>query len=132
MRSISRSSCCGINSTSSLAARHDRPISPRCPWQNVDVQRLIGATRRECVDHLVAFNEWTFVGGLATYVRYYKGACTHRSLNQDTPFGRLVQRVGTITNVPHWADCTIRSSEFDFGKAQEELKWNPITILCWA
>jgi hypothetical protein len=54
------------------------------------------------------------------------------SLNQDTPFGRLVQRVGTITSVPHWADCTIRSSEFDFGKAQEELKWNPITILCWA
>jgi hypothetical protein len=69
---------------------------------------------------------------LATYARYYNGACTHRSLYQDTPFGRLVQRVGTITDVPHWADCTIRSSEFYFGKAQEELKWNPITILCWA
>jgi hypothetical protein len=54
------------------------------------------------------------------------------SLNQDTPFGRLVQRVGAITSVPHWADCTIRSSEFDFDKAQEELKWNPITILRWA
>jgi len=28
----------------------DRPISPRSPWQNPYVERLIGTVRRECLD----------------------------------------------------------------------------------
>jgi transposase InsO family protein len=35
----------------------DRPIAPRCPWQNGHAERLIGSIRRECLDHLVIFNE---------------------------------------------------------------------------
>src|SRR5438445_13604228 len=30
----------------------DRPISPRSPWQNPYVERLIGTVRRECLDHV--------------------------------------------------------------------------------
>ena len=33
----------------------DRPISPRSPWQNPYVERLIGTLRRECLDHLLDF-----------------------------------------------------------------------------
>jgi transposase InsO family protein len=35
----------------------DRPTSPRSPWQNGFVERLIGSIRRECLDHVVVFGE---------------------------------------------------------------------------
>src|SRR5262245_52737409 len=35
----------------------DRPISPRSPWQNPYVERLIGTVRRECVDRVLVIGE---------------------------------------------------------------------------
>jgi transposase InsO family protein len=35
----------------------DRPISPRSPWQNPYVERLIGTLRRDCLDHILIFGE---------------------------------------------------------------------------
>jgi transposase InsO family protein len=35
----------------------DRPISPRSPWQNPYVERLIGTVRRECLDRVLIFGE---------------------------------------------------------------------------
>ena len=32
-------------------------IAPRSPWQNPYVERLIGSVRRECLDHVIVFNE---------------------------------------------------------------------------
>ena len=31
--------------------------APRSPWQNLYVERLIGSTRRECLDHVIVMNE---------------------------------------------------------------------------
>jgi transposase InsO family protein len=31
--------------------------APRSPWQNAYVERVIGSMRRECLDHIVTFNE---------------------------------------------------------------------------
>ena len=31
--------------------------APRSPWQNPHVERVIGSIRRECLDHVVIFNE---------------------------------------------------------------------------
>jgi transposase InsO family protein len=31
--------------------------APRSPWQNAYVERVIGSIRRECLDHVVVFNE---------------------------------------------------------------------------
>jgi transposase InsO family protein len=35
----------------------DRPISPRSPWQNGHMERLIGTVRRECLDRMLIFGE---------------------------------------------------------------------------
>ena len=32
----------------------DRPITPRSPWQNGDVERLIGSIRRECLAWIIS------------------------------------------------------------------------------
>ena len=42
----------------------DRPTSFRSPWQNGYAERLIGSVRRECTDHLIAFNGITFAESL--------------------------------------------------------------------
>ena len=39
----------------------DRPTSPRSPWQNGFVERLIGSIRRECLDHLLCSASCIFV-----------------------------------------------------------------------
>jgi hypothetical protein len=31
--------------------------APRSPWQSPHAERLIGSIRRECLDHLIVFNE---------------------------------------------------------------------------
>ena len=35
----------------------DRPTAPGSPWQNGQVERLIGSIRSESLDHLVVFGE---------------------------------------------------------------------------
>jgi hypothetical protein len=35
----------------------DLPTAPRSPWQNRHTERLIGSIRRECLDHVVVFDE---------------------------------------------------------------------------
>ncbi|MFB3153200.1 MAG: integrase core domain-containing protein, partial [Candidatus Acidiferrales bacterium] len=31
--------------------------APRSPWQNPFAERVIGSIRRECLDHVIIFNE---------------------------------------------------------------------------
>ena len=51
----------------------DRPITPRSPWQNGHVERLIGSIRRECLDHVVVLGERHLRHLLANYAAYYNG-----------------------------------------------------------
>ena len=77
----------------------DRPITPRSPWQNGHVERLIGSIRRECLDHVVVLGEGHLRHLLANYGAYYNGARTHLALDKDTPLHRPVQAVGRIASV---------------------------------
>jgi putative transposase len=43
----------------------------RSPWQNAYVERLIGSIGRECLDHVVVFNERHLLRVLSSYVDYY-------------------------------------------------------------
>ncbi len=48
--------------------------APRSPWQNPCAERLVGSIRRECLDHLLVFNEASLRRALNSYFRYYKFA----------------------------------------------------------
>jgi transposase InsO family protein len=74
----------------------DRPISPRSPWQNTYVERLIGTLRRDCLDHVLIFGERHLRRVLTLYSLYYNETRTHLGLSKDTPRRRAVQRSGTI------------------------------------
>jgi len=55
--------------------------APRSPWQNAYVERVIGSIRRECLDHLVIFNDPRLRRVLSSYVDYYQRTRTHLSLD---------------------------------------------------
>jgi putative transposase len=46
-------------------------IAPSSPWQNPFVERLIGSIRRECLDHVVIFNERHLRRVLSSYFQYH-------------------------------------------------------------
>jgi len=77
----------------------DRPITPRSPWQNGHVERLIGSIRRECLDHVVVLGEKHLRLLLADYLTYYNGVRTHLALDKDSPFHRPAQTTGRIASV---------------------------------
>ena len=46
---------------------------------------MIGSIRRECLDHVIVFNEIHLRCILTDYLSYYHRHRTHRSLEQDCP-----------------------------------------------
>src|SRR5215467_7512021 len=75
---------------------------PRCPWQNPYVERLIGSIRRECVDHVIVWNQRSLRHILQSYFQYYEKSRTHLALAKDTPEPRAVDRPenGRIVGIP--------------------------------
>jgi putative transposase len=65
--------------------------APRSPWQNPFVERLIGSIRRECLDHLIIFNERHLRRVLSSYFQYHHRTRTHLSLDKDCPQPRPIQ-----------------------------------------
>ena len=72
---------------------HEVLTAPRSPWQSPFVERLIGSIRRECLDHVIVFNEASLRGILKSYFRYYEHSRTHLSLAKDAPENRPIQPV---------------------------------------
>jgi putative transposase len=64
--------------------------APRSPWQNAYVERAIGSIRRECLDHIVIFNERHLRRVLSSYLDYYHRTRTHLSLDKDCPDPRPI------------------------------------------
>ena len=48
--------------------------APRSPWQRAYVERVIGTIRRECLDHMIVFNESSLSRHLQAFVGYYNCA----------------------------------------------------------
>jgi transposase InsO family protein len=54
--------------------------APRSPWQRAYVERVIGTIRRECLDHLIVFNEHRLHRHLQAFVDYYHRHRVHLAL----------------------------------------------------
>ena len=65
--------------------------APRSPWQNPFVERLIGTLRRDCIDHVIVFNENHLRRLLRCYLAYYHSCRTHLSLEKDSPEPRKAE-----------------------------------------
>src|SRR5271157_4739638 len=76
--------------------------APRSPWQNAYVERVIGSIRRECLDHIVIFNERHLRRVLSSYVDYYQRTRTHLSLDKDCPDTRPImpRKIGKVVSIP--------------------------------
>jgi putative transposase len=76
--------------------------APRSPWQNPYAERLVGSIRRECLDHMLVFNEAFLRRTLSSYLRYYGRSRTHLSLAKDAPEARVVQppELGPVVELP--------------------------------
>ena len=77
-------------------------IAPKSPWQNPYVERVIGSIRRECLDHMIIFNENHLRKVLRDYFDYYHESRTHLGLDKDCPVHRQVDppELGKIVAIP--------------------------------
>ena len=96
----------------------DRLIASSCLRQNAYAGRVIGSIRRECLDHLIIFNETHLRHVLRSYFRYDNSTRTHLSLAKDkhtpAPFNVKVRSCASHTS----AGCIIRSFESDYWYGQ--------------
>jgi hypothetical protein len=51
--------------------------APHSPWQNPFVERVIGTIRRDCLDHVIVWNERSLRRTLRVYLDYYHHWRTH-------------------------------------------------------
>ena len=65
--------------------------APRSPWQNPYVERLVGSIRRECLDHIIVWNQRSLRRILQSYFAYYERSRTHLALAKDSPEPRAVE-----------------------------------------
>jgi transposase InsO family protein len=77
-------------------------MAAKSPWQNRYAERVIGSIRRECLDHVIVFNERHLWQILRDYFAYYHGSRTHLALDKDSPEHRDVEPpgLGEIVAIP--------------------------------
>lgn len=80
----------------------DHRISPRSPWQNGHVERLIGTLRRELLDHVIVLNSWHLLRLLDEFKKYYNRDRPHAALDQVPPEPREVHppAMGKVVALP--------------------------------
>jgi hypothetical protein len=73
------------------------------PWQNPFAERVIGTLRRECLDHVIVWNERSLKRRLRQYLPYYHRWRTHLSLDKDAPVLRPIQEpeCGAVVAISH-------------------------------
>jgi len=76
--------------------------TPHSPWQRAYIERVIGSIRRECLDHVIVFDEGSLRRILSSYFNYYHRSRTHLSLEKDAPEPRAIQppEMGPLVALP--------------------------------
>ncbi|MFH2053280.1 MAG: transposase [bacterium] len=80
----------------------DKPISARSPWQNGYCERMVGTLKRECLNHMIIFNEGHARRIIREFLQYYHDDRTHQGLGQETPGGREIEHpeIGPVKSRP--------------------------------
>jgi putative transposase len=79
---------------------HEVLGAPRSPWQRAYVEWVIGSIRRECLDHVIVFDEESLRRTLRSYFSYYHRSRLHLALGKDSPDSRSVQSIGRVIARP--------------------------------
>ena len=58
------------------------------------VERLIGTLCRECLEHVIVFNDASLYRQVKSFMEYYHESRTHLSLAKDTPEPRPAHPLG--------------------------------------
>ena len=76
--------------------------APRSPWQNPFAERFVGSIRRECLDHVIVWNERSLRRILQSYFSYYQRSRTHLALGKDAPESRALEppEQGRVVAIP--------------------------------
>jgi hypothetical protein len=76
--------------------------APRVPQQRAYIERVIGTIRRECLDHLIVFDQASLLRHLKSFLDYYHETRTHLALEKDTLQHRAVQApaAGRVVAIP--------------------------------
>jgi putative transposase len=90
----------GVGPTTTAMGIHEVLTGPGAPWQHAYVERFIGSVRRECLDHILVFNESGLHHVLQADRRYYERSRTHVALGKDTPISRPILRDGVVVAIP--------------------------------
>ena len=80
---------------------------------NGHVERMIGSIRRECLDHIIVFNERHLRRVLISYLAHYNKTPTHLALSKDAPVPRATSPrplMETSSQSPNWEVCIIAMS----------------------
>ena len=75
----------------------DCPVTPRSPWMNGHVERLIGSIRRECTDHQLIWSQAHLRKVLRAYADYYNNDRPHLAMDKDSPNSRPIERHGHVS-----------------------------------
>ena len=81
-------------------------------WQRAYVERMIGTICRECLDHMVVFNESSLSRHLQAFLACYHRTRTHLALEKDAPDPRSVQPpdgVDSTCRIPNVSTCSTKS-----------------------
>ena len=84
----------GLGATATAMGIEEVVTAPHAPWQNPFVERFVGSARRECFDHVIAFNEAGVRRLMTLYGSYYEKARTHLALDKDAPIPRPIMPPG--------------------------------------
>jgi putative transposase len=85
--------------------------APRSPWQRAYVERVIGSIRRECLDHVIVFQESSLRRTLNSYFDYYHRSRTHLSLGKDSPEPRAIQPSEMSWQCRRLVDCITATND---------------------
>jgi putative transposase len=104
----------GLGETAKAMGIHDVLTAPHAPWQNAFVERFIGSARRECLDHVIVFNDTGLQRLMNLYCTYHERSRTHLSLDKGTPIPRPITRSGRWrhrgTPTGRWPPSSIRTA----------------------